>query len=184
MKKLWKMFWIFFRIGAFTFGGGFAMIPLIEKEIVDKQGWVDEEEIIDVFALAQSVPGAIGINASTFVGYKVAGFSGAIIATLGMVIPSFITITLIASVFTKFQDALIVQAALKGIRATVVALIGIAAVKMGKAAIKDRISLAIAIVGLILLLVFNVQAIYIIMISALMGLAFFYLSRKEGNSEE
>jgi len=116
MKKLLKLFWIFFKIGAFTFGGGYAMIPLIEREMVEKQKWLSDDEIIDMFAVAESIPGAIAINTSTFIGYKVAGYWGAIVAMFGVALPSFLIITIIAAVFSQFQDLPLVKAAFEGIR--------------------------------------------------------------------
>jgi chromate transporter len=121
-RKLVRMFLTFFRIGAFTIGGGYAMLPLIEREFVEKQGWVSEDEIVDIFAIVQSVPGVIAINSSIFIGYRIAGLAGALAATLGMVLPSFIIISVIAAFFVQFRDIPAVQNAFAGIRAGVTAL--------------------------------------------------------------
>ncbi len=118
-----KLFWEFFKIGAFTFGGGYAMIPLIEKEIVNKYHWLTMEQFTDLIAIAEMTPGPIAINSATFVGYKVARFLGAVAGTLGVVLPSFLIIWAIASVFFGFQDNRIVQAAFKGLRPAVLGLI-------------------------------------------------------------
>lgn len=180
IKLLIEMFITFFKIGAFTFGGGYAMIPLIEREVIDNKGWIkNEEEIIDVFAVAESIPGAIAINSSTFVGYKIAGRKGAIVAACGVILPSFITITVIAAFFTRFQDNPIVKAAFMGIRSTVVALILMAAIKVGKKAIKDKFSVLITIMTVILVLVLDIHAIFAIVIGALGGLVIYFTSPKK-----
>lgn len=172
-KELWGIFLAFFKIGSFTFGGGYAMIPLIEKEVVDKKAWISKEDIIDVFAVAQSIPGAIAINSATLIGYKIKKKKGSYAATLGVILPSFLIILLIATVFSKFQDNIIVQNAFKGIRPAVVALIFIAAVNIGKTAIKDKISLVIALVAFTLILVFDVHAIFAVIGGAVVGLVLY-----------
>lgn len=169
IKQLVEIFLTFFKIGCFTFGGGYAMIPLIEREVVTKKEWVREEDVIDVFAISESIPGAIAINSSTFIGYKIAGRKGAVAAMLGVVLPSFIIITLIAAFFSKFQDNPAVKKAFLGIRAAVVGLIIMAAVKIGKAAIKDNITAVIAVVTVILVFALNIHAIYVIIAGALLG---------------
>jgi chromate transporter len=171
LKNLYEIFITFFRIGAFTFGGGYAMIPLIQREVVDKKKWIKEEEIIDVFAVSESMPGAIAINSSILIGYKINGKKGACAAALGVILPSFIIITLIATFFSKFQENPFVKAAFKGIRPAVVALISIAAVKIGKAAIKDKVSALITTAAFILVIVFDVHAIFAIVGGAVAGVA-------------
>ena len=122
-KKIWKLFAAFFRIGAFTFGGGYAMIPLIQKEAVEKNGWVTDEDILEIIAIAESTPGPIAINSATFVGYRTCGVLGSIAATLGVVLPSFAIIFAISFVLRKFQEIDAVQYAFNGIRAGVLALL-------------------------------------------------------------
>jgi len=99
LKKIRKLFFVFFRIGAFTFGGGLAMIPFIKREIVDSNHWIEEEEIVDIFAMVQSVPGVIAVNSAIFVGYRIAGIWGAVASAVGVVLPSFIVISAIALFF-------------------------------------------------------------------------------------
>lgn len=169
-KKLLEIFISFFKIGSFTFGGGFAMIPLIGKEVTEKKGWVKEEEIIDIFAVSQSIPGAVAINSATLIGYKMEGRKGAYSAILGVILPSFLIILIIAAFFSKFQDNPIVQAAFKGVRPTVVALISTAAVKIGKAAIKDNLCVIITVIAFILVMIFDVHAIFTIIGGAAVGL--------------
>lgn len=170
IKKLIEIFTAFFKIGCFTFGGGYAMIPLIEKEIVENKRWVTDEEVVDVFAVAQSMPGAIAINTSTFIGYKIAGRKGAVIATFGVVLPSFIIITLIAAFFGKFQDNPLVKAAFDGIRPVIVGLILMAAIKMAKASIKDKTGAIITAASTILIVFFDIHAILTIIGGVLIGL--------------
>jgi len=170
MKRLFEIFATFFKIGAFTFGGGYAMIPLIEREVVHNKGWVSTAEIIDFFAICESIPGAIAINSATLIGYKMAGKKGALAAAAGVILPSFLTITIIAAFFTRFQDNPIIKAAFSGIRAAVTALIVLAAVKIGKASIKDVTGLAITLAAVILVAFLDVHAIFVIIGGALFGL--------------
>ncbi len=120
---LLSLFWVFFKIGAFTFGGGYAMIPLIQKEAVEKRGWIDDEDILEIVAIAESTPGPIAINAATFVGYRAGGFWGSLCATAGVVLPSFVIILLISFLLRQFADIPAVSYAFTGIRAGVLALL-------------------------------------------------------------
>ena len=190
-ESKWKLFIeifvSFFKIGLFTFGGGFAMIPLIEKEMIDKKAWVEEEEIIDIFALSQSVPGSIAINSSTSIGYKIAGSYGAIVATIGVVLPSFMIITIIAAFLSNFQDNAIVQAAFMGVRSAVVALVLMAAIKIGKTSIKDGLAAFITILTVILILAINLNIIFAIVGGGLVGWIVGYvipLRKKEKSDKE
>ena len=123
MKQLAALFWSFFKIGAFTFGGGYAMIPLIEREVIDNRRWVKREEFLDLLTLAQSAPGPIALNTAVFVGYQLRGLWGAVSAILGIVIPSFVVILLVAILFSDIRHNAWVEAAFKGMRPAVVALI-------------------------------------------------------------
>ncbi len=123
MKELWRMFRSFFKIGVFTFGGGYAMIPLIEREVIDNRGWIDRDQFMELLTLAQSAPGPISLNTSVFVGYKMRGYAGALAALAGVVLPSFTIILVIAIYFSHIRDNAVVDAAFKGMRPAVVALI-------------------------------------------------------------
>lgn len=118
-----ELFWVFLRIGAFTFGGGYAMIPLIQKEVVEKKRWISEEDLLEVIAIAESTPGPIAVNAATFVGFRVAGFGGSFFATLGVTLPSFVIILVISRILKAFEQFRPVEYAFIGIRAAVLALI-------------------------------------------------------------
>ena len=122
-KKLLQVFWAFFKIGAFTFGGGLAMIPLIQKEAVENHGWVSDDDILEIVAIAESTPGPIALNAATFVGYRAAGILGSAFATFGTILPSFTIILIISYVLRQFQQLPVVQYAFWGIRAGVVAML-------------------------------------------------------------
>ncbi|MCR1899565.1 chromate transporter [Irregularibacter muris] len=186
-RLLIEIFMSFFKVGLFTFGGGFAMIPLIEKEMIDKKAWVEEEEIIDIFALSQSVPGSIAINSSTSIGYKIAGTYGAVVATIGVVLPSFMIITIIAAFLSNFQDNAIVQAAFMGVRSAVVGLVLMAAIKIGKTSIKDALAALITILTVILILAINLNVIFAIIGGGLVGWIVGYiipLKKKEKSHKE
>ena len=137
MKELLDMFLMFARIGGFTFGGGYAMLPILQREVVEKKGWATEEELTDYFAIGQCTPGVIAVNTATFVGHKYRGVSGGVVATLGLVFPSLIIITLIAAFLSSFADSPLVQHALGGINACVVALIAVSVLKLGKSTLKN-----------------------------------------------
>ena len=122
-KELGKVFTTFLKIGAFTFGGGYAMIPLIQKEAVENHGWITDEDILEIIAIAESTPGPIAINSATFVGYRTCGVLGSVCATLGVVLPSFVLIYAISFVLRQFQELQAVQFAFQGIRAGVLALL-------------------------------------------------------------
>ncbi len=175
-KKLkLQLFWTFFKIGLFTFGGGFAMIPLIEREIVDKKKWITQEEMSDIVAISQSFPGVIAINSATIIGFRIGGYSGALFSTLGVVLPSFTIITLIASVFNYVMDLSIVKAALKSISASVVALLIFAAVRYTKTSIKDKISPVITVIALLIILFTDIHPIYTIIFGIAVGLLIYII---------
>ncbi|KYH29342.1 MULTISPECIES: chromate transporter [Clostridium] len=181
MKKYLEMFIAFFKIGAFTIGGGYAMLPLIEKEVVDRKRWIEREEYLDMIALAQSAPGPIAVNTSVFVGYKVGGVLGVFATTLGSVLPSFLIILIIASFFTGIKDNVFVEKAFKGIRPAVVALIAAPVINMSKSAKINRKTILIPIVVTILVAFANITPIIIIIVSALSGV--FYMRHIGGNKE-
>ena len=135
MKTLIDLFFTFCRIGGLTFGGGYAMLPIIQKEIVEEKKWATEEEVLDYYAVGQCTPGIIAVNTATFIGYKVHGIIGAIVATLGVVFPSLIIITIIAALLKNFANYSIVQHAFSGIRVVVIALIVSAILKLAKTGI-------------------------------------------------
>ena len=178
MKELIDIFLVFFKIGAFTIGGGYAMIPLIEKEVVDKKKWIDRDEFVDMLALAQSSPGPIAVNTSIFVGYKVAGFLGSIFAVLGAIITSFTILIIIAMYFVGIKDSSIVEKMFKGIRPAVVALIAAPVIRMGKNAKINKKTIFIPIVTVVFVAFLKINPIYVILISVFGGIAYGIIKKR------
>ena len=170
MRRSLILFTTFFKIGAFTFGGGYAMIPLIQKEVVDNKKWMDDSDILDIIAIAESTPGPIAINSATFVGYKVAGVFGSFCATLGVVLPSFIIISLISLILREFSSLKAVQFAFRGIRAGVLALILKALISMYKQCPKGALSYILMAFAFVFAAFTEINVIYILVGCALFGL--------------
>ena len=165
-----RLFAVFFKIGAFTFGGGYAMIPFIQKETVENKKWITDDDILEIVAIAESTPGPIAINMATFVGYKVCGFWGSFFATLGVVVPSFIIILAISFVLTAFQNIKAVQYAFFGIRAGVLALLLKAILTMYKKCKKDLLSYIIIIASFVGAVFLDVPVLALIIGCAVLGL--------------
>ena len=170
MASLLSIFSVFSKIGAFTIGGGYAMIPLIESELT-RRGWLSEEELPDIVALAQSAPGVLAVNMSIFAGYKLRGVSGSIVATLGTILPSFVAILLIAMFMSNFQDNPIVVRIFSGIRPVVVALIAVPMVNMARKSNKTWWAWAITTVTLLLVALLKVSPIYILLVVIVLATA-------------
>lgn len=169
-KKLWQLFATFFKIGGFTFGGGYAMIPLIQHEAVEKKGWVTDDDILEIIAIAESTPGPIAINAATFVGYRTAGFWGAACATFGVVLPSFVIILLISFVLRQFQDVVVVQYAFNGIRVGVLALLLKALWNMYKKSPKGWAAYVVMAAAFVLTAILKLNVFIVIIFCAVFGL--------------
>ena len=144
------LFLTFAKMGACTFGGGYAMLPILQREVVEKKGWATDEEMTDYYAVGQCTPGIIAVNTATFIGFKYKGVLGGILATLGMVFPSIVIITVIAAFLSQFDQYPVVQHALVGINAAVVALIASSALKLGKTNLKDGLTVGVFL-GVLLL---------------------------------
>lgn len=166
-----ELFLVFMKIGAFTIGGGYAMIPLIKNEL-DRRRWIGEDELPDIIALAQSAPGILAVNVSIFTGYKIRGIKGSIAATFGSVLPSFLIILAIAMAFTNFQDNPVVIRIFKGIRPVVVSLIAAPMISMAKKSNNTWWSWVITIVSLLLVSFLEVSPIYIIVVMIVLGVTF------------
>ncbi len=184
MNKNLDLFLTFMKIGTFTFGGGYAMIPLIQKEVCDNKKWLNEKDISDIVAISESTPGPIAINAATFVGYKTSGFWGACMATLGVVLPSFLIISLISMLLTQFQSIRAVQYAFMGIRAAVLALILKALWMMFKSAKQNAVSYCIMGISLILTAFLRMDAVLVIIGCGLFGLLWSLLNRRNSNGTD
>jgi chromate transporter len=184
MKELLKIFIIFFRIGSFTFGGGYAMLPIIKRELVDNLGWVKEEDIYNYYAIGQSTPGIIAVNTATMTGYSLQGIKGALAATTGFIMPSLIIIILIASFFKYFQQIVLFQHAFAGIQIAVVALILDIVIKMWNKSDKSKISLLIFLTAFILLAVFDISPVFVILSAAAAGIIIQMLRKDINNKSE
>lgn len=169
MNIYWTSFSTFFKIGLFTIGGGYAMIPLIEADVVEKRKWVEREDFLDLMAIAQSCPGIFAVNMSIFIGYKLRGVKGSIVCALGTVLPSFLIILGLALFFQQFRDNETVQRIFMGIRPAVVALIAAPTFKMAKSAKINKSNIWIPIVGALMIWLLGVSPIYIIIFAGLGG---------------
>lgn len=171
-KLLIRLFCIFMKIGLFTLGGGYAMIPLIQREMVDRYKYIDEKQMVEILAVAGSMPGSIAVNIATFVGYKIAGFRGAVFSTVGNVLPSFAIIYIISFFMRQFSDLEIIKFAFDGIRVGVVALIFKALISVFRQSPKGAVPYVIIAAAFLLVLFDLINAIFIIIAAALTGIAY------------
>ena len=172
VKKLLSLFLTFAKIGSITFGGGLTMLPLLTREIVQKKKWATEEELLDYYAVGQCTPGSIAVNSATFIGYYQAGVLGGIFATLGMVAPSVIIITIVASVLQNFMDYPIVASALTGINAIVCALLAHTVITLGKKSLANIMSVVLFIIGLVACFVFDITPILLVIFGGVIGIVY------------
>ncbi len=173
MKELFELFWLFAKMGSVTFGGGYAMLPILQRELVEKRGWVTNEELADYYAVGQCTPGIIAVNTSTFIGEKRRGVVGGIASTLGFVFPSIIIISLIAAFLSNFAELAVVRNAFAGIQACVCVLILNAVVKLMKGAVKNVPAILIYLVVLAASVFFGLSPIILVVASGLAGVAVF-----------
>lgn len=176
MKRLFELFSVFFKIGLFTFGGGLAMIPFIQSEIVNKKKWITDDEMIDIIAIAESTPGVIAVNAATFVGYKIARFWGGLWATIGVVLPSLVIIIIISFFFQDFLNIPVVYAIFKGIRVGVAVLIFNAGLKLFKKLPKIAINFMLIALAIGLSIFVHLNSFFIILIGGCVGIIFQLIS--------
>lgn len=178
MNELFDLFKTFCRIGGLTFGGGYAMLPMLQKEVVEEKKWTSSEELLDYYAVGQATPGTIAVNTATFVGYKVRGKIGAFFAVLGVVFPSFIIIMAIATFLQNFSEYAVVQHAFSGIRVAVGVLILNAVITIFKTSIVDKTGIAIFIVTFVLGAFLDISPIYIVIAACILGLIITYRREK------
>jgi chromate transporter len=178
MDILFDLFKTFCKIGGLTFGGGYAMLPMLQKEVVDERKWATNDELLDYYAVGQATPGIIAVNTATFVGYKVKGIWGALFATLGVVFPSFVIILVIASFLQNFSKYIIVQNAFSGIRVAVGVLILNAIIGLLKKSVVNKISTVIFIVTCLFGIVLNISPIYIVIAACIIGILISYIGDK------
>ena len=173
-----QLFWTYLKIGTFTIGGGYVMLSMIEREIVDRKGWIDREEFMNMIALAQAAPGLIAVNSAIFIGWRIGGWRGVIATVLGAVLPSFFIILAIAMLFQDYKDYPAIEAIFKGIRPAVVALIAAPLCKMAKSAKITWTTALIPIAGALLIWLARLSPIWIIFVTVLATLGYTYLKEK------
>ena len=180
------LFLTFLKVGAFTFGGGYAMIPIIQKEVVDKRKWANNSDILDILAISESTPGPISVNAATYIGFKVAGFWGSFFATLGLALPSFVIIYIISFFYKTFMTWSVVQAAFKGLSVGVIILLFSAVLKLRKAVPNSWLSIVLFTLTLVGMMCYNLfqlkipsVSIIFIVLGLLVGIIATAISRKE-----
>lgn len=181
--SLWSLFSAFARIGVLTFGGGVAMLPMLEKECIEKHQWATEDEMIDYFAIGQCTPGVIAVNTATFIGYKTRGNIGGIVATLGVIFPSFVIITAMASVLKIFQDNPYVVRAFAGIRVAVCALMLSAVLKLAKKAVTNVPTALLAVASFLLQVLLGVSPIFIVIGGIAIGVAVYFIRKGKGEGD-
>lgn len=177
MKLLFQLYTTWFKMGLFTFGGGYAMLPIIQREVIEKHHWATEEEIMDYYAIGQCTPGIIAVNTATFVGYYQKGIIGGIVATLGVVSPSLIIINLIAGMISNFSEIMIVQNALAGIRVAVCLLMIKAITKLWKGTIKNHVGIIIFALAFILSVFTNISTVWLVILAGALGVALSKMGR-------
>ena len=182
--SLWSLFITFAKVGVMTFGGGYAMLPILEREVVTNHGWATSEQMLDYYAIGQCTPGIIAVNVATFIGYSERGVFGAIFATLGMLFPSLLIITSLASVLQLFQDNVYVQKAFGGIRIAVCALIASTVIKLAKKTIRSIIAAIITIATLCLELFLGVSPVIIVASVIVFGLIMYFATREKKKEAE
>lgn len=172
-RKLIDLFMTFLKIGTFTLGGGLAMLPLIQKEFTEKKDWFSEEEIVDVLAICQSLPGIIAINSSIFIGYRMAGIAGAIVSIIAMSIPAFMSIIIVLYFLIFIRGNIYIDKAFVGVRAGVTALILMSAVSLSKSSIKDIFGIIIAASSFVAIAFLDISPIYVILSGAIIGIIYY-----------
>lgn len=176
----WQLFSAWFRMGLFTFGGGYAMLPMIQKEVIDKYHWATEDEIMDYYAIGQCTPGIIAVNTATFVGYKMRGVLGGIVATLGVVSPSLIIISVIAKLISNFSSLAVVQHALGGIQVAVCVLMYFAIAKMYKKGVKNLPTFLIFALAFVLAYFTNISTVILVIVAGAVGYVLYATGSKKG----
>lgn len=171
MRDLIDLFLVFAKIGGFTFGGGYAMLPILQAEVVEKRKWATEEELMDYYAIGQCTPGIIAVNTATFIGNRKKGIVGGIVATLGCVFPSIVIITIIAAFIQNFADISWVQNILSGVRVAVCVLIFSSVIKLGKKALKDWMTWVLFIIVFLISLFTNISNVLLVIAAGVLGIA-------------
>jgi len=169
---LFQLFLSFLKIGALTFGGGYAMMPIMRKEVVEVKKWADDEDILKILVISESTPGVLAVNSATFIGYKIAGFKGSLVATLGVIIPSFVIISIISLFIIEFKSLQLVSYAFLGIQAGVAVLIFRAALKLSKKVHFNVFAIIILVFSMLVALFTTISVIYVLLLSAILGILY------------
>ena len=175
-----KLVWSFFKVGILTFGGGYAMLPMLQREIVERRGWATEEELLDYYAIGQCTPGVIAVNTATFIGTRRKGIPGGFLATLGVILPSLLIITAIAALLTNFAEIPAVQHALAGIRVAVVVLVGFSVWKLMKSGVKGGFGWCLFLLVFIVSAMWGLSPVIVVLVSAASGWIAGYLRDRRG----
>jgi len=183
MKKIWQLITAFFSIGLFTFGGGYAMLPMLQKEVVEKHKWATADELLDSYAIAQCTPGVIAVNTATYIGAKVAGVLGSAAATIAVVLPSLMIISIIAMVLKNFMEYQVVAYAFSGIRVAVAVLVTKSLIGLFKKGVKGAMSIGVFLAVLVIGIFTDISPIVIVVCSVLLGIGT-YLFEKRSKKEE
>lgn len=178
--QLWTIGWTFCRMAPVTFGGGYAMIPTLEREAVHKRRWIRQEDVADVLAVSQTIPGAVGLNAASFVGFRVAGVAGAVAAIVGMLLPTFLIVIGLAALLLAFQDNTKVAAALQGMKPAVIAMIAFAGFRVARTAVVDKATAALGVLAAIVLLESSLSPMAVIVLGGAAGMAIGAWKHKHG----
>ena len=170
MNVLIELFWVFFKLGAFTVGGGIAMLPILQNSLIYEKKWFTEEEFVDAVAVCQGLPGVIAVNMATYVGYKKKGFAGSVVSTFAVVTPSFLMILIIARFLTAISDNPYVQGAMAGFRVAALGLVVVAVIQLAPKVIKDKWTAAAAVLAFVLIAVFDINTAYVILLFIVIGI--------------
>ena len=173
MREFWELYTTFFRIGGLTFGGGLTMLPMLKYELVQKKNWVEEDDLLNYYAVGQCTPGIIAVNVSTFVGYKRKGIPGAIVSTLGMISPSLIIVSILAMFIQQFMDNPYVAHAVGGIKVVVCALMLNTVLTMGKKSIVDKITAVMTVGGFLLAMFTPVPTVFLVVLAGIVGIVLY-----------
>ena len=182
--SLWSLFLTFAKVGVMTFGGGYAMLPILEREVVTNHNWTTSEQMLDYYAIGQCTPGVIAVNVSTFIGYKKRGILGSIVATFGVIFPSIVIITALASVLKMFQDNIYVKKAFEGIRIAVCALMITAVINLVKKAVSSVGTAIVAVSALLLQLFLGISPVVIVICTISFGLLIFFTGKKKSEEDK
>lgn len=170
MRQLWELFVSFFKIGLFTFGGGYAMLPMLQREIVDHHKWVTEEDVLDYYAIGQCTPGVIAVNTATFVGTKLRGWIGGLVATAAVVAPSVIIISVISGILKNFSSYDVVQHAFTGIRVAVAVLVIVSVAKLFKKGVKGKLGYLVFAASMLMVVLFDISPVWVVLSALLLGI--------------